>query len=514
MASMAEDYRQTYREVEQRKHAPEYNLNVIHQNLESLGDPLNAVLKIVEARNKRMTVDQQRAEANRRLQEQLAKQHEQEVAQREQEEAEQEAAQEAQPPPDAPQEPSEPQVMEAMTLTPPQPLPAVDLSPLGLPDSLSHSEAMALLQQLLVTRQLWGYVGVTDGQSASPVLRVLFDVVAYGENPYNSYQQLVRYYGKADPTDLGWVPQLPNFFTALTTLGYQPPRGSRKRGGSGEGSSPGDGEAGGSSGGGGGGGGLGARLLNLQALLRLLADLTRLHREGRVDLGFGSQGQAAFKGLLTALLRMLLDPVLAPRLLSDVVAALEGLMRSWDEPAWRRICDDAAAAAAELGPSHRAAYRAITTAQGLSERLRVWQQCAAMQLLRKTLPQSAAGGSGAGGGVSQRGHVGVDITQVQKLLGRASAASVKSLVKSLSRERGGAPDYWRLLTVLQCAHLVVWHTASVAEAGETDEVVRWMCSYLKAVEQGLRGQQDTVMRIKVFLADVTTNYELLAGLGE
>lgn len=97
--------------------------------------------------------------------------------------------------------------------------------------------------------------------------------------------------------------------------------------------------------------------------------------------------QVAIKGLLTALLRMLLDPGLSAVLHSDVCAVLEGLMQPWDEALWQHICEDAAATASELGPSHRAAYRVISVAHGLSERLKVWQQCAAMQLLRKTLPQ-------------------------------------------------------------------------------------------------------------------------------
>ncbi len=88
---------------------------------------------------------------------------------------------------------------------------------------------------------------------------------------------------------------------------------------------------------------------------------------------------------------MLLDQQLSALLHADVCAALEGLMQPWDDNVWRRICDDAALTAAELGPSYRAAYRVITAAQGLSERLRTWQQCAAMQLLRKTLPQVGKG---------------------------------------------------------------------------------------------------------------------------
>jgi hypothetical protein len=47
-----------------------------------------------------------------------------------------------------------------------------------------------------------------------------------------------------------------------------------------------------------------------------------------------------------------------------------------------------------------------------------------------------------------------------------------------------------------------------------DGTVRWIADYFKLVEQSLRGQQATVMRIKVFLADVQTNLDLLMGVGE
>ncbi|GLI69201.1 hypothetical protein VaNZ11_013773 [Volvox africanus] len=524
MALMAKDYQHTFQDLDKRAMAPEYNLNQIYQNLDSLPDPLAAVLRVVEARNKREAEEQQRREANRRLQEQLARKHD-ELAQKDlADAAAEEQMQDANLPAVVPEEVKEPEVMEALCLVPSQPLPVVDLSPLGLPVSISRGEALAMLQQLMITGQLFAYVGAFDGQSAGPVLKVLFHIVAFDENPFSAYQQLMRYYNEADREDMGWVPTLQDFFTSLTTLGYQPPKGhgaagggSRKRSST---SPRGESAGGGSSSSGSGGGGeiSLSRLFNLQGLLRLLADLTRLHLQGRVDLGFGNQDQATGKGLITALLRFLLDPRLSAVMHADVCTALELLMQPWDDTLWRRICDETALTAAEAGPSHRAAYRVVTAVQGLSERLRTWQQHAAMQLLRRTLPQGLAGGSGSAG--SHRGQVGVDIRQVQALLGKASPAAVRTLLSGMgrsARDRGtsGAAaagvDYWRLLTVLQCAHLVVWTAVHITEGEEEEEMVRWIAAYFKYVEQSLRGQQPTVMRIKVFLADALTNYDMLGS---
>ncbi|GIL86983.1 hypothetical protein Vretifemale_15172, partial [Volvox reticuliferus] len=494
MATMAKDYHQTFQDLDRRAMAPEYNFNQINQNLDSLPDPLAAVLRVVEARKKREAEEQQRREANRRLQEQLTRKHD-ELAQKDLEDAAaEEQMQDANMPTVVSEEVKEPEIMEALCLVPPQPLPAVDLSPLGLPQSLSREEALALLQQLMITRQLFVHVGAFDGHSAGPILKVLFDIVAFGENPFSAYQQLMRYYNEANREDIGWVPTLQSFFTALTTLGYQPPKGhgagaggSRKRGAGQEDSStsPRGEAAGGCSGsssrGGGGAEISPARLFNLQGLLRLLAELTRLHLQSRVDLGFGNQDQATGKGLITALLRILMDARLSALMHADVCVALEGIMQPWDETLWRRIWDETTLTAAELGPSHRAAYRLITAVQGLSDRLRTWQQQAAMQLLKKTLPQGMAGGSGSAG--SHRGQVGVDIRQVQTLLGKASPAAVRTLLSGMGRSKadrrsvGSAAagmDYWRLLTVLQCAHLVVWTTVHVAEGEEEEDMARWI----------------------------------------
>ncbi|EFJ41702.1 hypothetical protein VOLCADRAFT_121614 [Volvox carteri f. nagariensis] len=358
---------------------------------------------------------------------------------------------------------------------------------------------MALMNELIVTRQLFAHAGAFDGASASPILKTLFSIVTYGENPHSASQQLVRYYNAADVAGHGG--------------------GGRKRSAIHEEPSPQGGSAGGKGSDGDGRGGWGfARLPNLQGLLRLLADLSRLQLGGRVDAGFRSQGEAPCKGLITALLRMLLDMGLSSRLHTDVCAALEGLMQPWDEPRWRRICDDTAVTAADLGPSHRAAYRVISGVHGLSERLRTWQQCAMLQLLRKTLPPEMTCNSGGPAG-SHRGQLHVDIRQVQTMLGKDCAKGVKALLNGLRRSlrdrgsagaAGGGVDYWLLLTVLQCAHMVTWTSVYVEEGEEVDKVIRWILTYFKSVEQSLRGQQATVMRIKVFLADVQTNYELLA----
>lgn len=124
----------------------------------------------------------------------------------------------------------------------------------------------------------------------------------------------------------GWVPQLSDFVVALKALGYRalahgagghaqlntgavatpaaaPGRSARKRAGSKGGAEPqaeggpsgsgSGGQANDNPGGGaaaGGAGGAGARLPNLQALLRLLAGLCELHGRG-VDVGFGNASE-------------------------------------------------------------------------------------------------------------------------------------------------------------------------------------------------------------------------------
>lgn len=73
-----------------------------------------------------------------------------------------------------------------------QPLPAVDVSPLQLP--LAGAEGEVLLQQLIGTRQLFDFLGAFTPDTATPVLRVLWQLVCYGEQPYAAYQQAVEYY--------------------------------------------------------------------------------------------------------------------------------------------------------------------------------------------------------------------------------------------------------------------------------------------------------------------------------
>ncbi|GFR40796.1 hypothetical protein Agub_g1413, partial [Astrephomene gubernaculifera] len=131
-------------------------------------------------------------------------------------------------------------------------------------------------------------------------------------------------------------------------------------------------------------------LPNLQCLLRLLVVLVRQHMGGRLDMGFGSQQLAAGKGLFTALLRTLLDPHLSTALYPDITTALQALTDPWDDTQWRRIAEDAAQYAADAGPSHRAALHLILSVQGCGERLRSWQQTAALLLLRKEVPQSVS----------------------------------------------------------------------------------------------------------------------------
>ncbi len=58
----------------------------------------------------------------------------------------------------------------------------------------------------------------------------------------------------------------------------------------------------------------------------------------------------------------------------------------------------------------------------------------------------------------------MDVRQVRALLGAANGEAVKTLLNGLKRPRDrGQVDYWRLMTVLQCAHLVVWATAYTTE---------------------------------------------------
>ncbi len=103
-----------------------------------------------------------------------------------------------------------------------QVLPPIDLSPLGLADlaedaaSASQSatqqqdskqqEQWLLLQPLLATGQLFSYLGVelgpgpggqAGGEDAGPALRVLFELVSYGDQPLLPYQQAISHYKQA-----------------------------------------------------------------------------------------------------------------------------------------------------------------------------------------------------------------------------------------------------------------------------------------------------------------------------
>lgn len=93
-----------------------------------------------------------------------------------------------------------------------------------------------------------------------------------------------------------------------------------------------------------------------------------------------------------ALLRMTVDPELVGRggLYPDLRAALEAALGPWEGAVWARVAHDTARAVAELGPSHRAGWRAISRCHGVSQHVRYWQQCAAMELLRGLVPQVRA----------------------------------------------------------------------------------------------------------------------------
>ncbi|GFR40795.1 hypothetical protein Agub_g1412, partial [Astrephomene gubernaculifera] len=101
---------------------------------------------------------------------------------------------------------------------------------------------------------------------------------------------------------------------------------------------------------------------------------------------------------------------------------------------------------------------------------------------------------------------------------KALIEALKRPVAAAAAAAGGAGagrravDYWRLLTVLQAAHVAVWHSAYEGGQGEeedaaTSELAVWLSTYLRCMEQALRGRQSLVMRVKVFLAEALSHYD-------
>lgn len=86
------------------------------------------------------------------------------------------------------------------------------------------------------------------------------------------------------------------------------------------------------------------------------------------------------------LLRLLLDPDMCAVLYLEARAAVEAVMEPWEERLWRRVGEDSAVQALELGPSPRATWRLLASLPGSSERLRGWRQAMAMHLMRKVVP--------------------------------------------------------------------------------------------------------------------------------
>ncbi|KXZ44291.1 hypothetical protein GPECTOR_70g522 [Gonium pectorale] len=479
-------------------------------------DPLALVTRISAGRNQRLAEEAKRREKNRQNRESLAQ-----AAALEDDPMEEDAEEEPEDAMAAPQvaeEEPEPAATEALCLAPGQPLSPVDLSPLGL-DAPSGPEQLELLGRLLASGQLLEYLGAFDAESASPVLQVLFQLVVRGDCPHAAYRQAVQHYEGCEPQEMGWVPQLPDFLDGLQTLGYQLPKagatGSRKRS---SGENAGEGSGAGPSGGGGEAASSAASLANLGCLLRLLADLLHLQQRGRLDLGCGTHNEGTGRQLLTALFRCSLDPHVSSLLQRDIGAAVEGLMGCWDEAHWRRLGHAMAAQVADMGPSHRAAYRLIAGVQGLGERMRGWQAAAAMALLRKEVPQSVRSGNGSGG--SRRGSAGDEARSAElfSLLGaKPSVTTAQALLTALKRPRDGGVDFWRVFTILQCVHIVTWHALydrqPGQEAPDTDSpLARWLRDQFNSVEQLLRRRQnDVAMRLKVFL-NVAVNYYESGGM--
>ncbi|KAG2442305.1 hypothetical protein HXX76_002391 [Chlamydomonas incerta] len=526
-AAMAEDYRETFKEIENKKGLPEFNLAACIQSLESLADPVKEINKIAEARRKRAAAAARRDEANARLQEKSA-------AEREKAEADAAALVEDvdEPMEDAGaqrEEEAEPPSLEPLVLTLQQPVPVVDVGPLQLP--LAGADGEVLLQQLIGTRQLFDFLGAFTPDTATPALRVLWQLVCHGAQPYAAYQQALDYYRSTPRSEMGWVPQVVDFRDFLVTAGFIPAHGHGHGGrGSGGGrkrsAGPADageqagagGEAGpsgsgaGGSGAGGGGASAASIIPNLQCLLRLLVDLVDLHSAGRLDMGFDNAAQGAGKSVLHALLRMLLDLDMCAALYCEVRSAVEAVMAPWEDHLWRRVGDDSAAQALELGSSWRATWRLLASLPGSSERLRGWRQAVAVHLLRKVVPQNLPWSKHGAEGTSRRGSS--PASEVQALLGPdSSPKSARTVVEGLRRSKDKKVDYWRLMTLLQCVQLVAWDTLCTSDSEASTNLYNYIVQYMGSFEQHMRGREALVMRIRVFLAESKAALDNLSGRG-
>ncbi|GFR40797.1 hypothetical protein Agub_g1414, partial [Astrephomene gubernaculifera] len=170
-SNMAEDHRETLRLLEAKK--GEYDLNAIIQSLDTIQEPLDAILRIRDTREKRQREEERRRNQVRALERQLAQRQEaaaQEAAAAAGAEDGADADHEAMIP-TVVEEEEEPSRWEPLpALLPQQPLPPLDLSPLAdllgplLPAFSSSSasqhlstspQAWALLQQLLSSQQLF-----------------------------------------------------------------------------------------------------------------------------------------------------------------------------------------------------------------------------------------------------------------------------------------------------------------------------------------------------------------------
>ncbi|KAG2498265.1 hypothetical protein HYH03_004014 [Edaphochlamys debaryana] len=555
MTATMQDAKEHLREMEAKAQSLEYNLQAAIDKLKGLPAP-GEITKLVEVRKKRQEAERRQQERNRNLQRDLERQAAE--AQQDAPAAGAEAAAaaaaaavaaaaEAEAPPA--DEEAEPGVAEVLSWQPRQALVDVDLSPLDLPGP--SGDARAVLEELLASRMLMDYTGAYDSpRAAAAVLRVLFQVVSFDDQPFSALQALLEHYGRASRQDVGWVPQLTDFMASLTALGYQPDGSGSGASGSGSGSGRGRaaagrkrsaaeasgagdasasgqgaaGAAGGSGGAAGGSGGCGGAggvvvgagrglVRNLQALLRLAAGVAEAHRQGRLDVGFGSAQQAAGKALLGAIHRLLRDPSLAPPLYPDLLRAHEALLAPWEPAHWPRVRADSAEAAAAAGPSHRAAVRLVAAATGFSPRARAWQQAAMMEVaervMREAKPSRGSGGGGAGG---RSEHPCIDVRRVLGV--EASQGGARRLLEALTKDR--KVDHWRLLSLLQAAFLVVFSAAHHGAHGPTDgdlavELASWLTALGRGLEHCLRGRTACVLRAKVFLAEAAAALEREGG---
>lgn len=245
----ASDYRAHFRQYDAMLSNPEYSL-AVPVNLNMLDENFKSVTKILEERKKRDAEDarRRRRREERQQQQQLQEPDEDELQAAEPQLDEGEAGAAPAAAAHDPLEEEEPPAEACLNMAAHQVLPAVDLSPLGLADltedaatasqsatqqqECMEQEQWLLLQPLLATGQLFSYLGVelgpgpggqAGGEDAGPALRVLFELVAYGDQPLLPYQQAMLYYKQAAALGVspGWVPQLSDFVVALKALGYR-----------------------------------------------------------------------------------------------------------------------------------------------------------------------------------------------------------------------------------------------------------------------------------------------------